>query len=194
LRRRATFSPQEALGFQLFKDPEKGNCIACHSGNQHSDDPTQWLFTDFTFDALGLPRNPALPDNADPKAFDLGLCRQEGIVRKLPTGVELDSLCGAFQVPTLRNVEVTAPYGHNGLFATLTEVVRFYVTRDTNPERWYSARQFDDLPPRYRVNVNRDEAPYDRKPRESPRLNEQEIAAVVAFLCTLTDRPLGAAR
>ncbi|HWA77159.1 MAG TPA: cytochrome c peroxidase [Polyangiaceae bacterium] len=199
LRRRATFSALEARGFELFKNPEKGNCIACHSGNERSNDPADWLFTDFTFDALGLPRNPALPDNAAETAFDLGLCRQEGLARRAPVGVEVESLCGAFQVPTLRNVEVTAPYGHNGVFATLTDVVRFYVTRDTNPERWYptragSPRQFDDLPPQYRGNVNRDEAPYDRKPGQAPRLNEQEIAAVVAFLRTLTDRPASAAR
>lgn len=193
LRKKAAFSPQEAQGFALFKDPEKGNCIACHAGKAESNDPADWLFTDFTFDALGLPRNRALPDNADTDSFDLGLCQREDLTQKAPPGFDVHSSCGAFQVPTLRNVELTSPYGHNGVFATLTDVVRFYATRETNPERWYSKRagssqKFDDLPARHRGNVNRDEAPYDRKRGQAPRLNQSEIAAIVAFMRTLTDR------
>jgi len=73
-------------------------------------------------------------------------------------------------------------------------VIRFYVTRDTNPELWYprdssgNVEKFDDLPPQYRANVNTEEVPYDRKPGEAPRLNDDEIDAVVAFLESLTDR------
>jgi cytochrome c peroxidase len=81
----------------------------------------------------------------------------------------VESLCGAFKVPTLRNVAITAPYGHNGYFTTLRDVVRFYVTRDTNPELWYptdaagNVQKFNDLPARYQANVNTEEVPYDRK-------------------------------
>jgi cytochrome c peroxidase len=61
-------------------------------------------------------------------------------------------------------VAVTGPYFHNGRFQTLPEVVDFYVTRDTNPERWYpGGNKFDDLPPPDRDNVNTQEAPYDRQ-------------------------------
>ena len=96
-------------------------------------------------------------------------------------------------MPTLRNVELTAPYGHNGAFATLRDVVRFYATRDTNPERWYPMRSgrvdaFDDLPVGAHANVNRSEAPYDRNPGQPPRLTDEDIDAIVAFLRTLTDR------
>jgi cytochrome c peroxidase len=190
----AALDPLEARGFELFKDPEKGNCIACHAGTVDSHNPADWLFTDFTYDNLGIPRNAQIPDNDDPTFFDLGLCRQDGLAAKAPPDFDLESLCGAFKVPTLRNVAITAPYGHNGYFTTLRDVVRFYVTRDTNPELWYptdaagNVQKFDDLPPQYQANVNTEEVPYDRKLGEPPRLSDDEIDAVVAFLGTLTDR------
>jgi cytochrome c peroxidase len=139
------------------------------------------------------PRNAKLPDNADPAHFDLGLCEQERARERAPAGFDPEGLCGAFQVPSLRNVEVTGPYGHNGVFASLREVVWFYATRDTSPGLWYPraggvVRKFDDLPARFHGNVNTDEVPYDRKLGEQPRLTNDEIDAIVAFLRTLTDR------
>ncbi len=173
----ATLTDQEQLGRALFSDPEKGNCAACHPASG-----SKPLFTDFTYDNLGVPRNPAIAANRDPGFFDLGLC---GPAR---TDITDPTLCGAFKVPTLRNVALTAPYFHNGRFQTLRELVDFYVTRDTNPERWYPrGTKFDDLPPQYRGNVNTEEIPYDRHPGEAPRLSPAEIDAVVAFLNTLTD-------
>jgi cytochrome c peroxidase len=199
LRGRAHFSSAEARGFELFKDPEKGNCIACHTGVESSNDPQDWLFTDFTYDNLGVPRNPEIPDNADPEFFDLGLCAQPRLEERIPGDVSdkaafIAGLCGAFKVPTLRNVARTGPYMHNGVFKSLRDVVEFYVTRDTNPERWYPTvagvtQKFDDLPPEYLGNVNTSEVPYDRLPGEEPRLSSAEIDQVVAFLQTLSDRP-----
>ncbi len=194
LKGRARFTQLEAKGFALFQDPEKGNCIACHAGKPESKNPKDWLFTDFTYDNLGVPRNAAIPDNQDASFFDLGLCQQSGLALRAPQGFELETLCGAFKVPTLRNVAVTGPYMHNGAFKTLRDVVKFYVTRDTSPELWYPKDQdgnvlkFNDLPLSYQGNVNSEEAPYDRKLGDEPRLNENEIDAVVAFLKTLTDR------
>jgi cytochrome c peroxidase len=193
LRGQATLDAREARGFALFKDPDKGNCIACHAGQADSRDPADWLFTDFTFDAVGMPRNRGIPDNATATSFDLGLCRQERAAARAPAGFDVETLCGAFQVPTLRNVELTAPYGHNGVFATLREVVRFYATRDTNPERWYPTdagrvHKLDDLPAGAHANVNTKEVPYDRRPGQRPRLTEDDVDAIVAFLRTLTDR------
>ncbi len=189
LRGEEQLAPEEQRGFALFMDPEKGNCVSCHVGVTSSRAPTDWLFTDFTFDALGLPRNARIAENADPASFDLGLCARAGLGDGAPDGVDLEAFCGAFKVPTLRNIELTAPYGHNGVFAELRDVVRFYVTRDTNPDDWYpSGAPFDDLPPRLRGNVNTSEVPYDRKRGEQPRLSDEEIDDVVAFLLTLTDR------
>jgi len=194
LRGKDELNGLEELGFELFKDKDKGNCIACHAGKAASDDPTDWVFTDFTYDNIGVPRNSAIPANADPSYSDLGLCRQPGLATRLPKGVELYSLCGQFKVPTLRNIAVTGPYFHNGAFESLSDAVKFYASRDTNPENWYPKKsggavdKFNDLPAAYKDNVNHDEVPYDRMPGERPRLNDKEIDAIVAFLRTLTDK------
>jgi cytochrome c peroxidase len=123
---KARLTSAELKGWSLFNDPNKGNCAACHvstpiGGNRP-------LFTDNTFDNLGVPRNPEIKANADSNYYDLGLCG--------PTRADLSGrtdLCGAFRVPSLRNVARTAPYFHNGAINTLTDAVRFYVRRDTNP-------------------------------------------------------------
>ena len=188
-RGQARFTRAEARGLRLFSDPAKGNCIACHVFRPGSKNPADHLFTDFTYDNLGLPRNPAIVANAEPAYFDLGLC---GPLRERPRGLS-DAVCGMFRVPTLRNVARRPFYFHNGSFSDLTEVMRFYVRRDIEPARWYPldakgrAQTYNDLPPRFARQVSRDEAPYDRRGRQKPRLNEAEIGDVVAFLRTLDD-------
>lgn len=194
LRGAAQLTPIEEKGLVLFKDPKKGNCLACHVGKEESRDPKDWLFTDFTYDAFGAPKNLAAARAKPDVAPDLGLCRRPGLAETAPKGFDVESLCGAFKVPSLRNVAVTGPYLHNGVFTKLRDVVAFYATRDTDPARWYpkgatgSAEKFDALPAQYHGNVNVDEVPYDRKPGQKPRLTEREIDAIVAFLETLTDR------
>ncbi|WP_255609168.1 cytochrome-c peroxidase [Methylosinus sp. Sm6] len=197
LRGKEKLSKEEARGFALFMDKKKGNCLACHAGKKGSRNPQDWLFTDFTYDGLGAPRNPAVPDNKDPAWFDPGLCVRKDFPLAPPSYVE--GLCGQFKTPTLRNVAITGPYLHNGVFSSLRDVVAFYATRDTNPERWFpkvggKTAKFDDLAPPHHENVNVKEVPYDRRPGQKPRLDDKEIDSIVAFLLTLTDRPPGAAR
>lgn len=185
LRGHDTFTSQERRGMALFFNPEKGNCVGCHAADQGNSNPMASLFTDFTYDNLGVPRNAAIPANADPAFFDLGL---GGPKRLLPNGDP--GFNGAFKVPTLRNVAVKEAFMHNGFFTHLDEVVAFYVSRDTNPGRWYPAgAKFNDLPPEFQANVNTSEVPYDRHPGEAPRLNTQEISDLTVFLQTLTDEP-----
>jgi cytochrome c peroxidase len=184
---RAALSSQELRGLALFNASDKGNCAACHPSARGTDGSPP-LFTDFTFDNLGVPRNYDIPAAADPDYYDLGLCGPD----RLDLADHKD-LCGAFKVPTLRNIEKTAPYFHNGRFQTLDDVVAFYVRRDTNPGEWYpvgaegSIKKFDDLPVAYHANVNVTEVPYNRKPGMDPALSTAEIDDVVAFLKTLTD-------
>ncbi len=182
----AVLTEQEARGLALFEDPEKGNCAACHPTRPGADGSPP-LFTDFTYDNVGVPRNAKIPANADPAFYDLGLCGPE----RKDLAARRD-LCGAFKVPTLRNVARTAPYFHNGAFATLREVVDFYVRRDTEPGAWYpksaaGVRKFDDLPLELAGSVNAAEVPYDRKEGGTPSLTPGEIDDVVAFLETLDD-------
>jgi cytochrome c peroxidase len=186
LRGKATLSPQEQRGLVLFNAPDKGNCAACHPSAKGADGSFP-LFTDFSYDALGVPRNPNLkPVQDDPAFYDLGLCAVAGFEGRT-------DLCGAFKVPSLRNVAARNTFFHNGRFTNLRDVVRFYVTRDTNPELWYpkagdgSVVKFDDLPAIYRRNVNRTEAPYNRQAGAAPALTEAEIDDLLAFLKTLTD-------
>ena len=194
LRGAEPLTPQEARGLALFVDPERGNCIACHAVKPASKDPADWLFTDFDYVALGVPRNAAIPANANPQNFDLGLCKRPGLDEILPEGVPPASLCGAFKTPTLRNVAVRAPYFHNGAIASLRDAVAFHATRETDPKRWYATRnggepdKFDDLPSSYKVNVVVVAVPFDRKPGQPPRLDDDDVDALVAFLNTLTDK------
>ena len=189
LRGEVKLSDAETRGLRLFANPKKGNCIACHVFDAKSKNPADHLFTDFTYDNVGLPRNPAVPGNSDAKTFDLGLC---GPAREQPKGLD-KSVCGAFKVPSLRNAAQRPFYFHNGSFTGLAEVVRFYVERDTHPGKWYpkdargKVALFNDLPRRFKRNVNRDEVPYDRKLGQKPRLNDKEIADVTAFIRTLDD-------
>ncbi|HEY0339709.1 MAG TPA: cytochrome c peroxidase [Steroidobacteraceae bacterium] len=181
-----TLSADESEGLRLFIDPAKGNCNACHTATTGpgGSAPT---FTDYSFHSLGVPRNPAIPANSNPRFFDLGLCG--------PRRADLHDetqYCGYFKTPTLRNVARRQFFFHNGRFTNLQDVMHFYVERDTNDRRWYPAiagrpRQFDDMPARYRGNVNTSDAPLNRGPGDRPALDDAEIAKVIAFLETLND-------
>jgi cytochrome c peroxidase len=180
LRGQAQFTAQEERGRSLFTIAQKGNCASCHTASADSRDPRDSLFTDFGFHALGVPRNPAV---AAPGRMDRGYCDA------LPeSAIGRERWCGWFKTPTLRNVARTAPYMHNGRFATLREAVAFYATRDTHPERWYpNGAKFDDLPPALRGKVDVETRPYHRRPDQRPALNDEEIDDIVAFLQTLSD-------
>lgn len=184
---KVTLSAAELRGLSLFNNPAKGNCAACHPSARGADGKAP-LFTDFSYDNLGVPRNALIAATKDPAYFDLGLCGPD----RSDLAKRAD-LCGAFKAPTLRNVATRKVFFHNGVFNNLTDVVRFYVTRDTNPERWYpvnadgTVEKFNDLPSALRANVNTTEAPYNRQPGIAPALNEAEIADLVQFLGTLSD-------
>jgi cytochrome c peroxidase len=183
---RERLSGEESLGLSLFADPAKGNCTACHPVVTAPGDRGP-EFTDHSYHALGVPRNPAIPANSDPRFFDLGLCGPRRQDLQQETGY-----CGYFKTPTLRNVARRQVFFHNGRFTDLREAVRFYFLRDIRPGEWYLLQagrplKFDDLPAPYRGNVNISDAPLNREPGEPPALDEQQIDAVVAFLKTLDD-------
>ena len=145
-------------------------------------------FTDFGFAGIGVPRNNAIPANADHHYYDLGLCgpAREDLSQKPET-------CGKFKVPTLRNVALRKRFFHDGAFDSLEQVVRFYVTRDTQAPTWYPTdasgvtQIYNDLPQELRGNVNVTEGPYNRRLGEAAALNESEIKDLLSFLGTLSD-------
>lgn len=185
---KATLTPAEARGLKLFDDAKKGNCAACHL-DKPSADGTPPMFTDYEYEALAVPRNPAIPANADPKYFDLGICGplRDDIYAKQPAN------CGLFKTPTLRNVATRHVFFHNGVYTSLRDVVRFYVLRETEPQKIYpvaadgTVEKYNDLPRRYWKNVDTIDPPFDRKPGDKPALDDAEIDDLVAFLGTLTD-------
>ena len=184
VRGQGELTPLEMRGLGLFKDSAKGGCSACHKMNDHSADPAASLFTDYGFDAVGVPRNRTLPATQSLAYFDLGLCQRNGPEYEAKTA----EFCGSFRTPSLRNVAVRTRFMHNGAFTSLRDVVSFYATRSTSPRRWYTRGvTFDDLPAKYRQNVNVDKAPYNRHEGDRPALDESEVDAIVAFLGTLTD-------
>ncbi|MDP9010624.1 MAG: cytochrome-c peroxidase [Pseudomonadota bacterium] len=185
LRREVSLSPQELRGLAAFNDPSKGNCARCHPSAMRKGAFPQ--FTDFGFAAIGAPRNSRIPANADRQYYDLGLCG--------PLRTDLKDrreYCGLFRTPSLRNVAMRPVFFHNGVLHTLSDAVRFYAERDTQPQKWYprgrdgGTLKFDDLPDAYRANLDR-QAPFDRHVGEMPAMSEKDVEDVVAFLQTLSD-------
>jgi cytochrome c peroxidase len=186
---KASFTPQELRGKQLFDDSNGGNCASCHL-DEVGANGAHPIFTDFQFEALGVPRNNEIPWNANSHYYDMGLC---GPFRKDEASKDLTN-CGLFRTPTLRNAAIRKVFFHNGRFHSLREALRFYVERDTNPDKWYQVRpggeveKFNDLPPHYRSNVDTTDAPLNRAPGQTPAWSEQDISDVIAFLKTLVDQ------
>jgi cytochrome c peroxidase len=112
------FTDSELRGFELFKGT-KAKCANCHT----VDDPAIGsLFTDFNYYNIGTPKNPANPVyGVDPAFKDGGLGDRPDL-----TVAERAAEKGKFRVPTLRNIELTAPYMHNGVYKDLKEVTTHY--------------------------------------------------------------------
>jgi len=188
----AALTPAEARGLSVFEDPAKGNCAACHL-DRPGPDGLPPAFTDWQYEALGVPRNTRLAVNRDARFFDLGLC---GPVR---TDLAKDrQWCGMFRTPSLRNVATRHVFFHNGEYHTLEDVLRFYDVRDTRPELIYPSgpdghvQRFNDLPASLMGNVDVTDAPFGRPPGRAAAMSERDLRDVISFLQTLTDDPIAA--
>lgn len=181
LLKKAKLTPQESRGLKLFNSEKAGNCAACHpSALDHGKLP---LFTDFTNDNLGVPRNPKNPfygmppphNTAGSAYIDRGLA-DSALAQKILIKAQRnpENYIGKFKVPTLRNVAVTGPYMHNGAFTNLKGVMRFYNTACSkgNPDRWPAAE--------VEKGRNCDEM-------GNLKLSESQMEDIIAFMKTLTD-------
>lgn len=163
----------------------KAGCASCHTGP---------LFTDQSFHALGLPAfGPGRTRRFDPYARDVGHMG------------ESDRLVDAyrFRTPSLRNVALTAPYGHNGAWPTLEDMIRQHVNPRAARNAW--TRDKANLPPALWLAsidfvIQQDDREMARQAAKTDidlvALNDPEVADLVAFLHALTgksalDRPLG---
>lgn len=176
----ARLTPEERRGFALFMG--KAKCSRCHPAGGPGA-----LFTDFSYDNLGVPKNPENPVyGSNPAFIDLGLggfLQAAGYPRSV-YGPEL----GKVKVPTLRNVDkrpypgFVKAYAHNGYFKSLEEIVHFYNTRDVYPVCTPGLTEKVNCwpPPEYPANINRDEL-------GNLGLSPAEEAALVMFLKTLSD-------
>lgn len=179
LRGEAELTPQEEFGLELFEG--KAMCSACHP-SQLGPNEEPPLFTDFSYDNLGTPKNPdnpfyAIPRKWNPDGIDWVDYGLGGFLEAAGYDPE-DYLpeYGKHKVPTLRNIdkrpypEFVKAFMHNGVFKSLEEVVHFYNTRDV--EQWPD--------PEVPINVNDAEL-------GDLGLTAAEEDAIVAFMMTLSD-------
>lgn len=163
-------TPEEDLGRLLFFSQQFTNCNMCHQLKRSAVDP-QETFSNYQYHNIGVPANPAVAGGPDQGLLD-------------NPEVTDPAQAGKFKVPSLRNVAVTGPYMHNGVFKDLRTVVLFYnkynsksAARQINPE---TGQPF--APPEVDGTLSMTEL------TTGPALDDKRIDALVAFLKTLTDK------
>jgi len=175
----ATFTPREKRGRELFDDVKKAACAECHPSTGPTPG-TRALFTDFTYDNLGMPANRNNPFyRQDAQHNPAGVMWKD---KGLGAIVNEAEFIGAFKVPSLRNVakrvdDQTRTYGHNGVFTSLEDIVHFYNTRDV---KGALPGGQDWAKPEFPQTMNVEEL-------GNLKLSADDEAALVAFLKTLSD-------
>ncbi len=161
----------EDLGRSIFFSNNNNSCATCHV--LKGEDKEGETFTNYEYHNIGVPANNQLRAKNGVKDIDLGLLNNPN--------VKDESQKGKYKVPTLRNVAVTAPYMHNGVFKDLRTVVEFYdkynnKDRTVNPE---TGKPWDD--PEVKETISLEEL-------KAKKQNDRKIDALVAFLKLLTDK------
>ena len=168
LRGEYTLSEQQERGRMLFFS-SLANCSSCHLLDQ----PGRETFTDYSYHNIGVPANPALQTVGGKAGKDQGLLDN-------PV-VDDPAQRGKFKVPTLRNVAVTGPYMHNGVFKDLRTAVSFYnqylINATRNPETGKPWRKAE-----VEENINTDLL------KQGQPMTQHRIDALIAFMETLTDQ------
>ncbi len=163
----------EDRGMTIFFSTTNSNCSNCHQFKVMDDEGE--TFTNYEYHNIGTPSNRALrrANGVGTSTRDLGL----GGTAQAPAPEH----AGKFKVPTLRNVAVTGPYMHNGVFRDLRSVIEFYdkynnPERTDNPETGQAWRD-----PEVPETVNLEQL-------NAKKLSDREVDALIAFLKTLTDK------
>jgi cytochrome c peroxidase len=161
----------EDLGKSLFFSNNNNSCSSCHV--LKGEDKEGETFTNYEFHNIGVPANQTLRNINGVKNIDKGLLNNPA--------VHDEKEKGKYKVPTLRNVAVTAPYMHNGVFADLKTVVEFYdkynnKDRTINPE---TKKAWDEAEVKDTIST---------KELKAKALNDRKIEALLAFMKLLTDK------
>lgn len=177
LRGEYTLTNQEDLGLTLFFSQQFTNCNICHQLKKSATAEGE-TFSNYEYHNIGTPANTKVRavNGVAKNHIDHGLLDNPQVADKKQDG--------KFKVPTLRNIAVTGPYMHNGVFQELRTVVLFYnkynsrsKRRQINPEtgeQWQA--------PEVSENLSMEEL------ETGPALNDKRIDALVAFMKTLTDQ------
>jgi len=178
LRGELTLAADEEQGRTLFFSTLT-NCTSCHLQDTSNTRPHD-SFSNFRYFNIGLPANVALRAQNG-----LGAKHIDGGLGDNPL-VNDPHEAGKFRVPTLRNVALTAPYMHNGVFKDLRTAIFFYnkhlvntAANAVNPETGWPWG-----PPEVAANID------DELLRQGQPLDEERITLIIAFLRTLTDQRL----
>lgn len=164
-------TPLEDLGKSLFFSNNNNSCATCHV--LKGEDKKGETFTNYEFHNIGTPINKTLRAINGVKDIDKGLLNNPA--------VNNEKELGKYKVPTLRNVAVTAPYMHNGVFSDLKTVVEFYdkynnKNRTINPE---TNKLWDEPEVKDTISL---------KELKAKELNDRKVEALVAFMKLLTDK------
>jgi len=174
---RRAMSREARLGMNLFYG--EARCGVCHSGT---------FQTDQAFHPIAMPQiGPGKGDNL--AGYDDG---HDDFGRERVTGDNRDRY--RFRTPTLRNVALTAPYGHAGAYDSLEAIVRHYINpaaalREYDPARARlpSRPDLDEQDFVVQLDPDRVEAIAARNEAFPVDLGERDIANLMAFLNALTD-------
>jgi len=164
-------TPLEDLGRTLFFSNNNNSCATCHV--LKGEDQLGETFTNYEFHNIGTPINHELRAKNGVTTIDNGLLNNPAVSDEREKG--------KYKVPTLRNVAITAPYMHNGVFKELKTVVEFYdkynnKKRVLNPE---TNKPWDE--PEVKETISLDEL-------KSKKQNDRKVDSLVAFMKLLTDK------
>lgn len=164
-------TPLEDLGKSIFFSNNNNSCANCHV--LKGEDKEGETFTNYQYHNIGTPANNELRAKNGVKGIDEGLLANSNVSDVAQKGKH--------KVPTLRNVAVTGPYMHNGVFKDLKTVVEFYdkynnKDRNIDPE---TNKPWDE--PEVKDNISLQEL-------KANKLTDRKVEALVAFMKLLTDK------
>ncbi|MDB5522421.1 MAG: methylamine utilization protein MauG [Rhizobium sp.] len=179
LRGEEKFTEQEELGRTLFFSTQFTSCNLCHDLKGPDGRLETSTFTSHKYFNIGVPANREARrmNGMKPDFVDIGLAANPEV-----DGDPLQR--GKFKVPNLRNVAITAPYMHNGVFSDLRTVILFY-------NKYNSKKKSRQINPETGERWADPEVPANLATKEletGPGLDDKRVDALVAFLKTLTDK------